>query len=89
MAGLSGEAPLAKLSHVGHNGVMSERERSPTVELWDKYQVAEYLGIQPNSARRIALRHGIKVVARRIDERGRAYVLYRADDIRNHRSSAG
>jgi hypothetical protein len=53
--------------------------------LWDKQQAAEYLGIQPDSIRRIALRHGIPVVDRRIDERGRAHALYRAEDIRKRK----
>lgn len=68
---------------------MDERDRSPTIELWDKRQAADYLGIQPDSVRRIALRHGIPVADRRIDERGRSHALYRADDIRNHRPAAG
>lgn len=64
---------------------MDERDRSPTTELWDKNQAADYLGMHPNSVRVFTHRWGIPVVERRLDRHGRAHALYNADDIRNQR----
>lgn len=75
--------------HVEQTGFMSERDRSPTIELWDKQQVATYLGIKPNSVRSKMSRQGIEVAGRRVDGRGRAHSLYRADDIRHDRPTVG
>lgn len=64
---------------------MAERDRSPTAELWDKNQAADYLGMHPNSVRVFTHRRGIRVAERRLDRQGRSHALYRADDIRNQR----
>lgn len=68
---------------------MAERDRSPTIELWDKKQAADHLGIRPNSVRVFTHRRGIPVAERRTDQQGRSHALYRADDIRAHRPNAG
>jgi hypothetical protein len=57
-------------------------------ELWDKHQIAKHWDVKPDSVRRICLRAGIPVADRRIDGRGRAAALYRADDIRARRPAA-
>ncbi|WP_338683983.1 hypothetical protein QD712_25950 [Streptomyces acidiscabies] len=51
-------------------------------DLWTIGQVAEFLAVQPGSARGTMSRLGVKPVERRFDERGRAYSLYDPDEVR-------
>lgn len=60
---------------------MADRERSPT--LWTRDQVAEHLGIKPDSVRQWARRKGIHIAERRV-ENGIVRSYYQAADIYHH-----
>lgn len=56
-------------------------------QLWDRHDIAAYLGIQVNSVNAWLSRHGITPVARRPAGRGALANLYDADEIQRVRKA--
>lgn len=57
-------------------------------ELWDRHQIADYLGIKADSVNSWLVRHGVPVAGHRPAGRGALANTYRATDIRAARASS-